>query len=122
MPIHNPKPAENNSCGFEMAAIDKKEHWARLYRRALFEGDRRKLPLLLEQAHEAVLQRVRELHYSSIYGQDVTCKEHRELDAAAYYIGLLRSLETQQQWPCLSSRSLGRVYSDQASDNHKSCW
>jgi hypothetical protein len=93
---------------FEMAAIDKKEHWARLYRRALFEGDRRKLPLLLEQAHEAVLQRVRELHYSPTYRQDVTYKEHRKLDAAAYYIGLLRSLEAQQQRPCLSSKSPGR--------------
>jgi hypothetical protein len=82
-----------------MAGIDKKEHWGELYRRALFEEDRNKLPLSLEQAHQAVQQRVRELWYSPADGRNVTDKERRELDAAAYYLGLLRSLEARQQWP-----------------------
>jgi hypothetical protein len=82
-----------------MAGIDKKEHWGELYRRALFEEDRNKLPLSLEQAHQAVQQRVRELWYSPTDNQIVTDKERRELDAAAYYLGLLRSLEARQQWP-----------------------
>jgi hypothetical protein len=83
----------------EMAGIDKKEHWGELYRRALFERDRNKLPLSLEQAQQAVQLRVRELWYSPTDNQNVIDKERRELDAAAYYLGLLRSLEARQQWP-----------------------
>jgi hypothetical protein len=75
------------------------EQWGELYRRALFEEDRNKLHLSLERAHQAVQQRVRELWYSPTDGQNVTDKERCELDAAAYYIGLLRSLIAQEQWP-----------------------
>ena len=74
-----------------MAGIDKKEHWGELYRRALFEEDLNKLPLSLEQAHQAVHQRVRELWYSPTDGQNVIDKERRDLDNAAYYLGLLQS-------------------------------
>ena len=81
-----------------MAEINKKEHWAELYRRALFEEDRNKLPLLLEQAHQAVQQRVRELWYSPTRGQNVTDKERNELHTAAYYLGLLRSLESRRNF------------------------
>jgi hypothetical protein len=79
-----------------MAGINQKEHWADLYRRALFEEDRYKLPLLLEQAYQAVQQRVRELWYSPNHGQNVTVKERNELHAAAYYLDLLRSLEAKK--------------------------
>jgi len=74
-----------------MTAITKKEHWAKLYRRALFEGDHHRLPLMLEQAHHAVQRRVRELRSSTTQGQDE--KERHDLDAAAHYLGLLRSLK-----------------------------
>jgi hypothetical protein len=77
-----------------MTAIIKKEHWAQLYRRALFEGDHDKLPLMLEQAQHAVQRRVRELRCSPTQGQDE--KERHDLDAAAHYLGLLRSFEAQQ--------------------------
>src|SRR6476661_8266278 len=93
------------NCGEElrwrtrMTAITKKEHWAKLYRRALFEGDHHRLPLMLEQAHHAVQRRVRELRSSTTQGQDE--KERHDLDAAAHYLGLLRSLEAQH-WACLS--------------------
>ena len=69
------------------------EQWGELYRRALFEDDRNKLPLSLERAHQAVQQRVRELWYSPTDGQNVTDKERRELDAAAsisVFYGLLQ--------------------------------
>jgi len=82
-----------------MEAITRNEHWARLYRRALFEGDRNKLPLMLEQAQEAVRRRVRELVRSPTQGENG--KERRDLDAAAHYLGLLRSLEAPH-WACLS--------------------
>lgn len=78
-----------------MTGSNPKEHWAELYRRALFEEDRDKLPVLLQQAHQAVQQRVRELWESPTRGQDVTDKERHELHAAAYYLGLLQSLETK---------------------------
>jgi len=86
--------------GFRMAAIRNKEHWTQLYRRALFEGDRNKLPRMLEQAHQAVQLRVSELRCSAT--QDQNKKERRDLDVAAHYLGLLRSLEAQQHWICLS--------------------
>jgi len=82
-----------------MAAITKKEHWAKLYRRALFEGDRNKLPLMLEQAQQAVQRRVRELLSSPTQGENG--KERRDLDAVTHYLGLLRSLEAPY-WVCLS--------------------
>ena len=79
-----------------MAGINKKEDWVELYRRALFEEDRNRLPLLLEQAYQAVQQRVRELWYSPTRGQNVTDKERNELHAAAYYLDLLRTLEARK--------------------------
>jgi hypothetical protein len=81
-------------------AADKKEHWLKLYRKALFEGDRKKLSSVLKQADQAVQRRVRELQCSST--QDQNRKERRDLDAAAHYLGLLRSLEGQQHLVCLS--------------------
>ena len=89
-----------------MAAVTKKEHWAKLYRRVLFEGDRNKLALMLEQAHQAVQRRVRELRSSPT--QDQNGKERRDLDAAAHYLNLLRSLEAQQHWACPSQSTFQR--------------
>jgi hypothetical protein len=83
-----------------MAGITKKEHWAKLYRRALFKGDRNKLPLMLKQAHQAVQQRVRELRCSPTQRQNEN--ERRDLGTAAHYLGLLRPLEAQQHRACLS--------------------
>ncbi|HET7208924.1 MAG TPA: hypothetical protein VFI95_20265 [Terriglobales bacterium] len=77
-------------------AIKNKETWAELYRKALFEEDRDKLPALLEQAFQAVQERVRELWYSPSGAQSVAENERRELDAAAYYLGLLKSLESRK--------------------------
>ena len=77
-----------------MAEIKMNDHWADLYRRALFEEDRDKLPFLLEQAYRAVQYRMRELWYSP--ARNISDKERRELDAAAYYLDLLRSLEVKK--------------------------
>lgn len=76
-----------------MITTKQNAHWAELYRRALFEDDHDKLPLLLEEAHQAVHERLRELWYSPTAPLNVTEKELRELDAAAYYLALLKSLE-----------------------------
>ena len=79
-----------------MIEVEQNDNWTELYRRALFEEDRDKLPALLEQAHQAVQARVRELWYSPTEWQNVCEKERRELDAAAYYLGLLKSLEVRK--------------------------
>ena len=76
--------------------INDTAHWSELYRKALFEEDRSKLPSLLEQADRAVQQRIRELWYSRAPAQKLLEKERRELDAAAYYLGLLRSLQARK--------------------------
>jgi hypothetical protein len=81
---------------FAMADTYENQHWAELYKRALFEEDRDRLPLLLEQAHRAVQQRVRELWYSPARGQTITEKERRELNAASYYLCLLQSMEARK--------------------------
>jgi hypothetical protein len=82
---------------FAMAEINEKEDWAELYRTALFEEDRNKVPLLLERARQAVQQRVRELWYLTTRGQSVSAKERHELHTAAYYLDLLRSLEVRKK-------------------------
>ncbi|HTT20142.1 MAG TPA: hypothetical protein VMG82_14425 [Candidatus Sulfotelmatobacter sp.] len=79
-----------------MAKIKKSEHWAELYRKALFEEDVDKLPSLLEQADQAVQQRLRELWCSPACGLSISDHERRQLDAAAYFLGLLRSLEARK--------------------------
>ena len=94
-----------------METISKHERWARLYRRALFEGDRKRLPLILEQAQQAVQQRVRELMSSPTQGENG--KERRDLDAAAHYLGLLRSLEAPH-WACLSQS----IFQQRSSSGH----
>ncbi|MGE5054282.1 MAG: hypothetical protein ACM3WP_08955 [Acidobacteriota bacterium] len=80
-----------------MAEIQEKEHWADLYRRALFEEDGSKLPLMLERARQAVQQRVRELWHLTTRGQSVSAKERQDLHTAAYYLDLLRSLEVRKR-------------------------
>lgn len=79
-----------------MENYDVNEHWAELYRKALFEEDREKFPLLVEQAYRAVQRRVRELWYSRGRSK-VSDKERRELHAAAYYLDLLRTLEARRR-------------------------
>jgi hypothetical protein len=78
-----------------MSESEKTTHWSDLYHQALFEEDRDKLPRLLEQAHRAVQERVHELWYGPRTGKPVDAKERRELDAAMYYLGLLRKMEQE---------------------------
>jgi hypothetical protein len=82
---------------FAMAEMNEKEDWAELYRTALFEEDRNKVPLPLERARQAVHKRVRELWHLTTRGQSVSAKERHELHTAAYYLDLLRSLEVRKK-------------------------
>ena len=78
-----------------MPAIHKKKHWTKLYRRALFEGDRNKLPLMLEQAYQAVQRRVRELRCSPTQARTgrsaATLMSRRTISVSC---GLLKSSNT----------------------------
>jgi hypothetical protein len=77
-----------------MTENNRAEHWSELYRQALFEEDRGKLPGLLEVAHKAATERVHQLWYGAPANGD-SLKERRELDAALYYLGLLRKLDRE---------------------------
>lgn len=59
--------------------------WSELYRNALFESDRSRLPARLEEAQTAIRCRVRELFYA---GSPET-RERRDLDAALRFLALL---------------------------------
>jgi hypothetical protein len=61
--------------------------WPELYRQALLESDRSRLPARIEEAHKAIQRRARELWYA---GSPET-RERRDLDAALGFLGLLRT-------------------------------
>jgi hypothetical protein len=66
--------------------------WSELYRNALFESDRRRLPARIEEAQTAIRCRVRELFYA---GSPET-RERRDLDAALRFLTLLRMVGAEK--------------------------
>lgn len=75
-----------------MSQILRQNDWQALYRETLLESDSTRLPVLIEQAHRAVLSRALELWYS---GSQAT-KELDELDAALYFLSLLKELRSSK--------------------------
>ena len=71
--------------------------WPELYRAALLECDRSRLPARIEEAHKAIQCRARELWYA---GSPET-RERRDLDVAVRFLGLLRTvaLSADTQFP-----------------------
>ena len=63
--------------------------WPELYRVALLESDRGRLPARIDEASEAIRRRARELWYA---GSPET-RERRDLDTALHFLGLLRTAE-----------------------------
>jgi hypothetical protein len=66
--------------------------WPELYRNALFESDRSRLPARIEEAQAAIRCRVRELFYA---GSPET-RERRDLDAALRFLTLLRMVGAEK--------------------------
>ena len=67
--------------------------WREQYRQALFEGDPQRVLMRIEEAHEAIRCRVCELWES-----DATdTRERSELDSAAYFLGLLRTIAANRE-------------------------
>jgi hypothetical protein len=62
--------------------------WRELYREALLESDPTRVPILIEEAYQAVQRRTLELWYACC----PETKERHELDAALYFLGLLRMI------------------------------
>lgn len=70
-----------------MSEITSKK-WSDLYREAIFETDRGTLQHRIEEAHRAIQRRAHELWYA---GTPET-RERRDLDSAARFLSLLRSV------------------------------
>jgi hypothetical protein len=62
------------------------ENWPALYRVAVLESERGRLPARIDEASAAIRRRARELWYAP----PLETKERRDLDAALRFLGLLR--------------------------------
>lgn len=62
--------------------------WPELYRVALLESDRGRLPARIDEASEAIRCRARELWYAGSL-ETLETRERRDLDAALRLLGLL---------------------------------
>jgi hypothetical protein len=72
--------------------FDRSRSWTELYRQALLESDRSRLPARIEEASEAIRRRAMELWYA---GSPET-KERHDLDASLRFLGLLRMVEAEK--------------------------
>ena len=68
-----------------MASMFEKS-WRKLYREALTETDPTRVPALIDEASKAIQHRALELWYAN----SSETKERHDLDAALYFLGLLR--------------------------------
>ena len=69
-----------------MLSHPNQNDWQVMYREVLLESDASKVPGLIEQAYRAAQHRALELWYA---GSSET-KERHEVDAAIYFLGLLK--------------------------------
>ena len=70
--------------------------WTELYRNALLESDRSKLPSRIAEARKAIQDRARELWYA---GSPET-RERRDLDAAVRFLRLLGAVDSSTEAHC----------------------
>lgn len=75
--------------------------WREQYRQALFEADPQRVLTRIEEAHQAIRFRICELWDSD--AADI--RERSELDSAAYFLGLLRTIAANKE------KSSSSVYS-----------
>jgi hypothetical protein len=66
--------------------------WPELYRQAILESDRGRLPAWIEEASEAIRRRSRELWYAG----SPESRERRDLDSALRFLGLLRMVGAEK--------------------------
>lgn len=73
-----------------MSQTPSENDWHDLYREALLESDPARVPALIDEAYKAVQRRALELWNTC----SPETKERHELDAALYFLGLLRMVGT----------------------------
>ncbi len=76
-----------------MANSDRNRNWLALYKDAVSEKDIRKARTRITQAQAAISRRARELWYG---GANDTSERH-QMDAAAHFLGILRSMG-EEKW------------------------
>jgi len=76
-----------------MAKSDGNQNWLALYSEAVLEPDRKKVKIRIAHAQMAIWRRARELWYA---GAPET-SERRHMDAAANFLGILRSIG-KEKW------------------------
>ena len=76
-----------------MANSDENQNWLALYREAVLEPDSKKVRIRVARAQAAIGLRARELWYGGATG---TTERHR-MDAAAHFLGILRSIG-EEKW------------------------
>jgi hypothetical protein len=70
------------------------QQWKELYKAALFENDRERLPALISQAQKAAMVRLREL----LLGHQTDCRAERQaLDNALYFLSLLEKVSLRKE-------------------------
>lgn len=72
---------------------DEKADWREQYRQALFEADPQRVLTRIEEAHDAIRYRICELWESD----ETDIRERSELDSAAYFLGLLRTIAANKE-------------------------
>lgn len=72
--------------------LETSKNWPALYREAVLESERGRLPARIDEANTAIQCRVRELWYA---GSPET-KERRELDAALRFLRLLKMVGVEK--------------------------
>lgn len=76
-----------------MANAEMNADWRDLYRQALFELDSEKLELRIDAANRAIRSRVCEIWQLG----STDARERSQLDAASYFLGLLRMIAGKQK-------------------------
>jgi hypothetical protein len=72
--------------------LETSKNWSALYREAVLESERGRLPARIDEASAAIRRRAKELWYV----RPLETKERRDLDAALRFLRLLRMVGVEK--------------------------
>lgn len=90
-----------------MAEAERTTDWRELYKQAVLEPDPEQLAMRIDKAHKAIRWRISELWH--VGAADTS--ERSQLDAASYFLALLRTIagrKVQPKGPLCSSFAAGK--------------
>jgi hypothetical protein len=90
-----------------MAEAERSADWRELYKQAVLEPDPEKLAMRIDKAHKAIRWHISELWHV----EAADTNERSQLDAASYFLGLLRTIaakKVQPKSPQYSSFAAGK--------------